>query len=216
MADKNETTDQGGENDARIKDLEAQVQKLIDKNKELSTEKQDAKRKAQEALDAADDAAQRAAEKNGDIDALKAAHAKELKKLQDSLEARDSDLRTIRVDNEIARSITEGNVRPEMAEALTALIKSKVAYENGAASIDGKAIAEHVTSYLGTDGGKHFKRAADHSGSGATGGDGSKATQFTRESILGDKSMEFQKLAATNPNEANAIADRLGMPDLKV
>lgn len=200
MSDTEQTTDEGS-----IEELRAELEKVKAKNKELLTEKQKVKAKAQEAQDAADEAAQTAAERSGDIEALKASHAKELQKLQDKLTAADSDLRTIRVDNEISKALTEGNVRPEMSEALTALLKSKVAYENGQATIDGASIGEAIGSYLGSEVGAHFRRAADNSGSGATGNNGSKASDAGNETW---SLATYQERKATDPAGAAAYATK--------
>lgn len=121
--------------------IRAELEKVKAKNAELLAEKQKAKQKIQEAQDAADEAATKAAERNGDIEALKAAHAKELQKLQQKLDAYDTDLRTIRVDNEISRALNEHQVRPELAEAATALFKSKVQYADGQATVEGKMLS---------------------------------------------------------------------------
>jgi hypothetical protein len=204
MADKNETNDQVGADE--IADLKAQVEKLAAKNKELLGEKQAAKQRAQEAQDAADEAAQKAAEKGGDIEALKAAHAKELQKLQAKLDTTDSELRTIRVDNEIAKALTEGNVRPELAPAVTALVKSQVKYENGAASIEGVAIGEHVASFLGSDTGAHFRRASDNTGSGATGSTSTSPSYVGKEWSLD----QYTALSKTDPAGAAAYAKANG------
>lgn len=209
MSETNDkTTDEGG-TDPR--DLE--IEKLRAKNKELLSEKQKEKAKAQALADEKDEAEAKAAESGGNVEALKAAHTKELAKLQSKLDAADTDLRTIRVDNELARSLTEGNVRSEMSEALTALLKSKVQYDNSVATIDSKPIADFVSEYLGSDVGAHFRRASDNSGGGATGNSStSKPPRMTKENF---NYTDFGKLMVENPAEANALADQLGRPDLK-
>ncbi len=204
MSDTNEnkTADEGS-----MDELRAELEKVKAKNKELLAEKQKVKQKAQEAQDAADEAAQQAAERGGDIEALKSAHAKELQKLQDKLSAADSDLRTIRVDNEITKALSEGNVRSEMSEALTALLKSKVDYSNGVATIDGKAIGEFAGEYLGSATGAHFRRAADNSGVGATGNQTTKsASHAGKEFSLGD----YTELKKTDAAAAAAWATESG------
>jgi len=208
MSDKTETVDQDS-TDSR--DLE--IEKLRAKNKELLAEKQKEKAKAQAFADEKDEADARAAESGGNMEALKAAHAKELQKLQAKLEAADGDLRTIRVDNEISKALANGNVRQELGEGLTALLKSKVQYEGGVATIDGKPIADFATDYLGSDNGAHYRRASDNSGGGATGNtSGTKAARMTKENF---NFTEFAKIALENPAEANAIADAVGRPNLK-
>jgi hypothetical protein len=206
----NQTTDEGG-----IEELRAELEKVKAKNKELLAEKQKVKQKAQEAQDAADEAAQKAAERGGDLEALKAAHAKELQKLQQKLEAADTDLRTIRVDNEITKALSEGNVRSEMSEALTALLKSKVQYEGGIATIDGKAIGEFAGEYLGSETGSHFRRASDNSGGGATGSTNKPPAQheFTKDNFS-SKMGEWMVLAGTDAATAKQIALDVGRSDL--
>jgi len=112
MSVENKTADEGSEitNTTDSADQQTEIEKLRAKNKELLVEKQKANRKAQEAEAAADEAATQAAERSGDIEALKAAHKKELDKLQGKLDAADSDLRTIRVDNELTRAYNEAAV----------------------------------------------------------------------------------------------------------
>lgn len=204
MSDTNEqTTDEGG-NDS---DLRAEIEKLKAKNKELLAEKQKVKLKAQEAQDAADEAATTAAERSGDIEALKAAHKKELDKLQAKLDGYDSDLRTIRVDNEITKALNDGNVRSEMSEAITALLKSKVEYANGVASIEGKPISEFAGEYLGSATGAHFRRAADNSGGGATGNQSTKGNSHAgKDFSLGG----YTTLKQTDPAAAAAWATETG------
>lgn len=204
MSETNDkTTDEGGNDN----DLAAEVAKLRAKNKELLAEKQKAKQKAQEAQDAADDAEARSAEKGGDIEALKAAHAKEIQKLQAKVDTYDADLRTVRVDNEISKALGEGNVRSEMSEALTALLKSKVDYSNGVATIEGKPIGEFAGEYLGGSAGSHFRRAADNSGSGATGNTSTKSNSYAgKEFSLG----EYQTLKQNDASAAAAWATESG------
>lgn len=207
---ENETANEGStDNDLRI-----EVEKLRAKNRELLTEKQKAKQKAQEAQDAADEAAALAAENGGNIEALKAAQAKELKKVQEKLDASESDLRTIRVDHELARAVSEGNVRPEMVRAVTAMLKSEVTYENGVATIDGKPIAEHVSAYLAGKDGAHFVRAADNSGGGATGSNQAiKTPKLSKPPVSNDEWTTFDKMDVA---ERNALADSWGTPELKL
>ncbi|MBV2150180.1 hypothetical protein KRZ98_18250 [Sphingobium sp. AS12] len=204
MTTENKTADAGSEtiitNDGA--DLQSEIEKLRAKNKELLAEKQKAKIKAQEAQDAADEAQTQAAERSGDIEALKALHTKELQKLQAKLEAADGDLKTIRVDNELTRAYNETG-RPELAEQFIAWAKSRVQYENGNATADGVPLGEFVGNYLGSEIGGHFRRVADNSGSGATGSDGSKAFPMNASNWDNTKFMEY---ASQDPASARAMA----------
>lgn len=207
---ENETAAEGSTDN----DLRVEIEKLRAKNRELLAEKQKARQKAQEAQDAADEAAAQAAENTGNVEALRAAHAKELKKLQERLDASDADLRTIRVDNEIARAISEGDVRPEMVRAVTAMLKAEVVYENGSASIDGKPIADHVSKFLAGKEGAHFVRASDNSGSGAIGS--ANAIKTPRLSAPPKTDAEWKTFDSLEVAERNSLADSWNMPSLKL
>lgn len=215
MTTDNKTAEEGSEtiitNDDA--DLQAEIVKLRAKNKELLAEKQKVKLKAQEAQDAADNAATAAAERNGDIETLKAAHATAIKKLQDKLDAADSDLRTIRIDNELTRAYNE-NGRPELAEQFIAWAKGRVQYENGTATVDGASLGEFVGSYLGSEVGAHFRRVADNSGSGAIGN--SSTTSPIRLNKRPSTPAEWDYLDGLSTSERNAVCDAIGAPDLKV
>jgi hypothetical protein len=208
MSDKNETVEQDS-TDPR----DTEIEKLRSKNRELLAEKQKEKQKAQALADEKDEAEAKAAESGGNVEALKTAHAKEILKLQARLDATDTDLRTIRVDNEITKALSDGNVRSEMSDALVALFKSKVDYQNGVATIEGKAISEFAGEYLGSATGAHFRRAADNSGGGAMGNTSTaKPPAMTKETF---NYTDFGNLMVSDPAAANALADQLGRPDLK-
>lgn len=202
MSDKNETVEQDS-TDPR--DLE--IEKLRAKNKELLSEKQKEKAKVQALADEKDEAEARAAESGGNVDALKAAHAKELAKLQAKLDASDGDLRTIRVDNEISNALASGNVRQELSEGFTAILKSRVQYDGGVATIDGKPIADFASEYLGSDVGSHYRRASDNSGAGANGNTSTKTSDLTGKPF----SLElYQQRKAVDPAGAAAWATETG------
>jgi chromosome segregation ATPase len=197
-----------------IADLKAQLEKVNERNRMLIAEKQKAKAKAQEALDAADEAAQQAAERTGDIEALKAAHGKELAKLKAERDSLMADLRTIRVDNEISRALREGNTIADYDEPLTYMFKAKADFSNGEASIEGKPVYEFISDYLGTSAGQKYVRAAENTGGGATGNSTTVAqTKLTKRPST---PAEFDVLDAMPVSERNAFLDSIGAPDLKV
>lgn len=216
MSEKNETVieDSNPIITTDSADLQAENEKLRAKNKELLIEKQKVKQKAQEAQDAADNAATQAAERNGDIEALKVAHANELKKLQDKLDASSNDLRTIRVDNEITRALAEGNVFDYQIKPLTFMFKAEVSYENGIATIEGKPIADHISEYLGSTEGQHMRRGSTTSGSSATGNTTpTVAPMLTKRPVT---QAEWDYLDNLEVNARNALCDRISAPDLKL
>lgn len=204
MSDTNKETTTSGEDLASlIAELRAELaaeraekEKVKNKNKELVSEKQIAKQ-------AADDAALDAAEKSGDIEALKASHARALQAELEKREAADAELRTIRVDNEITNAYNRAG-RPELAEQFIAWAKNKAQYENGAATMNDKPIGEAVAEYLNSSVGAHFRRASDNSGSGATGNTNTTApsSQFSED--------EYLRRYQTNAGEAKQWAVSTG------
>lgn len=214
MTDNTKTADEGSEDlaalvarlQAEVVSERAEKEKVNSKNRELIAEKQ-AARAATEAAEL------QAAERNGDIEALKTAHTKELQKLQAKLDAADSDLRTIRIDNELTRAYTEKG-RPELAEQFIAWAKGRVQYENGAASVDGASIGDFVDTYLGSANGAHFRRVADTSGTGATGNNSTVAPlKLTKPPVT---QAEWDYLDSLAPDVRNALCESIGAPKLKV
>lgn len=186
--------------------LKAKNAELISKNKTYQTELEQLR--AEKAEREAE-----AERKAGDFAALEKRltekHEKAIKAMQERNDALDAELRTIKVDNELASNYVALNGRPELAPAFSALMKSQAVYENGEATIQGKSIADYVSGYLKTKEGLHFVRADDNSGSGAMGSE-AKATQWTRETIM-SRATEFGQFAKENPAEAKAIADSVGL-----
>ncbi len=124
-----------------------------------------------------------------------------------------ADLRNTRVDSAISAAIASGNVRPEMVEAVEAILHRKVQYEDSEATINGKSIADYAKSYFGKDG-AHFVRAADNAGADSQGNSGAKAVahSMTKENF---DINEFTMIQLDNPELANSIAEAVGRPDLK-
>lgn len=203
---------------ARIAELETEKTALKTKNSELIDREKVAKTKAEEAESAREEAAERAERDAKDVEAIEkrltAKFQKDIDKLTAERDTLATDLRVIRVDNEITKSLSESNVRPEVGEALTALLKSKVQYNEGVATIDGQSIFEFTGAYLGSEAGAFFRRPADNSGGGAVGN--------TQKSVNGRLTKrpttpaEFDILDAMPAAERNAFLDSINAPDLKV
>lgn len=184
------------------------VSGLKNKNADLLRQIKDLKKRADDAEKLADEAADNLAAG----DELKSLQ-REFNKLQKTVETltgeRDtlaSDLRATRVDSAISAAIASGNVRPEMVEAVEAVMHRKVQYDDGAATIDGKPIADFAKTYFSKDG-AHFVRAADNSGADATGNNGAKAVDYSNKPF---SLTEYQTLRGTNPQAASAWAEATG------
>ncbi len=184
------------------------VSGLKNKNAELHRKLKEAEKRAVDAEKLADEAADNLAAG----DELKSLQ-REFNKLQKTVDTltgeRDTlatDLRATRVDSAISAAIASGNVRPEMVEAVEAVMHRKVQYDDGAATIDGKPIADFAKTYFAKDG-AHFVRAADNSGADATGNNGAKSVDYSNKPFaLG----EYQTLRASNPQAAAAWAEATG------
>lgn len=142
-------------------------------NKKLKQEKTDASKAAADAKDAADAAAQEAAEKSGDIEAIKKslmdAHAKELKKLTDANTALNRNLEKLTVDDAISSAIAKAGVLPQHVRAMTLLMKDGVVFDQGTATRDGQPLADALTAFLGSDDAAPYLPASGSSGAGARG-----------------------------------------------
>ena len=194
--------------------LKAQNAQLIGELRKLKA--------AQAALEAErDNKATEAAKASGDIEALTtrltAKHQAEIAAVQESLKARDAQLQKLAVEGAITQAIASGNVLPHNIKPLTAMFKAEVEWdaENAQGSIEGKPITDYVTSFLKSKDGSHYVAPSKSSGTGAEG-----AAQATETSKWGDGKdinlTDWYREAKADPAAANAEADRLGRPDLKV
>lgn len=201
-----------------LQKAQASITKLEEKNKELQTEKQAAKAKADEAEAARDEAAERAERDAKDVEALEKRLSAKFQKDIDNLTRERDDanakLRTTLVDNEIARAIRDNNVRDGMDEPLIALFQSKVKFENGEATIDGQSIGEFAQGYLGSEKGAYFRRPSDVSGADATGNTTKSVTAKLTKRPTTPAEMDI--LDAMPDGERNAFLDSIGAADLKV
>lgn len=122
-------------------------------------------------------------------------------------------LRTYKAETAIAQSLAANNVDSKHSSLLTKALKADIEYtEAGDPMIEGKPIDAYLKGYFAKDG-LSYVRAADNSGGGSTGGQGSQGAVMTRENFSYG---EFAKIQAQDPQQANAIADSIGRPDLKV
>lgn len=147
----------------------------------------------------------------------------EIKKLQkqvtDLTGERDtfaSDLKTMRVDNEVKSAIAAANIRPELVPAVEALLLRNAKYEDGQATIDGKSICDHAKRFFTSKEGSYFVRAPESSGSASTGNDGAVANNWTKAPVTSDEWNAFDRLANDDPGLRNSLADKWGKPELKV
>lgn len=193
--------------DKATKGLKDKVSELHSVNKALKDE-------AQAAKDAAEQAEHDAAEKSNSVDDVRRSYDAKLKKLQDTIDARDKTLNTMLIDTAIATKIGEAGVFPHFAKAVTAMLKADAVVKNGEAMVGDVPLADYISGFLVSDEGKHFVAAPANGGAGATGST-AKSSKFTKPPETADEWDRFMKASAANPAETNALADAWGRPDLK-
>jgi hypothetical protein len=200
---------------ARIAELETQNEKLKADKSTAIGEKNRAKAEAAEAKEAQQREKDDAAAKTGDVEGLKAAHAREIKKLQDQLAERDTSIASMLIDNAIASKAVEAGVFPHLVDGFTAMMKMAAKVENGQAMVGDHSLADHMSSYLASANGKNFYPAPQNGGGGATGST-AKATTNSKQPETADEWNTFFKLTNDNPALANSLAEQWGRPELKV
>lgn len=211
MSEETNTSDLQAQLDA----LKEQLAKAEKSKKEALGEKFKLAKDLEDEKAAREAAAEEAERQAGNIAALEKRIADKFQKQIDQLTAErtalDNDLRTIRVDNEISKTLDAQNVLPHMKAPLTALYKTMAQYENGEAAIEGKPLGEYISAHLQGDDGAHYRAASSNSGSSASGNTATTAKDgtFTRENFNLTK---FSEVAKTDPAKANAIAAELGLP----
>ena len=105
----------------------------------------------------------------------------ELEKLNKSLTEKDGALTKYLIDAGLTDALAKAGVQAPMLDAVKALHQSKASInaKDGAyeALIDGKPLAEFVTTWAQSDQGKHFVAAPQNNGGGAQGGSGKAAAK---------------------------------------
>lgn len=191
----------------------ASITALENKNKELLKEKQKAAADADEARELAEEAAADKAREAKDVDAIEKRltdkHNKELARLKGDLDARDAQLSKMLIDNAIATALTQHNVAPQFAKAVTAMLKMDAKIENGEAMLGDVAINDGITAYFGSDEGKAFVAAPANSGAAAMGSKGTTITAPDKWNMT-----TFVNMKADNPEGAKAFAQKHGFSHL--
>lgn len=164
---------------AKIEELSNGVEALSAKNKELLAEKKVLQAKAKGAdIDPADHAAlqTKVEELTEQLGTASKKGTAEIEKLTKQLTEKDGALRKHLVDEGLTAAAIKAGVAPHYLDAVKALHGSKVQVEvkDGAyvALLDGKPLADGLTTWAQSDHGKHFVSAPANSGGGAQGGGG--------------------------------------------
>lgn len=181
-----------------IQKLEAKNEELIGKLKTESARADDAESASGTELEQAIKRAEKA--------------EREAKAANERADTTAKGLREFKASNALTAAIASANVDSDHVAMLTKAMRADIQFDDaGEPNIEGKTIEAYAKSFF-SDAGKRYVRAADHSGGGASGSEGSKAPRMTKENFSYG---EFAKIQLSNPEEANAIADAVGKPELK-
>lgn len=190
----------------RIAELEASIEALTAKNRELMNENKAAKAKAKGAeIDPADYAALQSEVEALKSDLAKAAKesAKTIEQLQKSLTDKDTALQSYLIDNGLTEALVKAGVRSEFMPAAKAMLRSQaqIKADNGeySALMGDKPLIDAVTEWAASDEGKHFIAAPANSGGGASGGNGGSPTQ-PKGNLGGDKVQRVNAIKQMFPN----------------
>ena len=119
-------------------------------------------------------------------------------------EAAEGSTSKLLVENGLNDALAKANVtNPALVKAAKAMLAGQVELvdDNGTkvAKVGGKALAEHITEWAGSDEGKNFVTAPDTNGSGAQGARGSNHNQ-SQGDLGGSKQERTAAIAARFPD----------------
>lgn len=185
-------------------------------NADLTKDLKTLKAQIAELTTAKEEAETAAAEKAGDIDTirkqLEAKHKKEIDNLTRERDQLSSDLRTIRVDNEINSAIASLGIKTEFVPAVEALLHRRVEYADGQASIEGQPIGEWAKAWSAKEGAV-YRPAPNNSGAGAMGNDGTQPSALPIPKSAEEITSAHMALSRTDPAAYNAIIDQSPLGD---
>jgi len=193
--------------DERIAELEAAIDALTAKNRELLGEVKVAKARAKGAeIDPAEHAALQS-----EVDALRADltkvtkdSTKTIEQLQKNLTDKDGALQSYLIDNGLTDALVKAGVRSEFMGAAKAMLRNQAQIKaedgNYAALMGDKPLVDGVAEWASSDEGKHFISAPANSGGGAAGGNGSQQSLAPNGNLGGDKTQRVNAIKNMFPN----------------
>lgn len=196
---------------------QASIANLEAVNKNLKKEKTDAKAAADAAEEAREEAAREAAEQSGNVEtvraALEAKHKKDLKAVQDKLEASNTQLTNLLIDGEITKSLV-ANVKDTFHhEALSAYLKMNTKLENGVAMRGDMTLEDSLNDYFTNGAGKNYVTAPSTVGTGATGARTTSTNQWNTKPSTPEEHFKFAKLSKEDPALYDSLRAKFGMTD---
>lgn len=183
---------------ASIQKLEAKNEELIGKLKSESARADDLENASGSELEKAVKRAEKA--------------ERDLKVANERADKSDKGLRDFKASNALTNAIATANVNSDDVAMLTKALRGDIMFgDDGEPTIEGKSIEDYAKSFFSGPG-KKYVRVADNDGGGATGGAKTTQPRMTKENFT---YAGFAKIQLENEEEANAIADAIGRPELK-
>lgn len=182
---------------------------LKKKNSELLSKLDEAKDAAKAAQKDADDAAAQKDREEKNIDAIEKRHAAELKKRDDQITSLTTEVTSYKIDGAIRENLTKHGFDQTHHDLLFDAMKAKARLDGTEAMIGDVSIEDHFATFASSDTGKRYMPAPDNGGASAQGGKPTTPSAMTKENF------SLTAFMALPDAEKNAVADRLGMPELK-
>jgi len=191
----------------RIAELEAAMEALSAKNRELLGEVKVAKARAKGAeIDPNDFVALQTENEALKLQLEKTTKdsAKTIETLQSSLTEKDGALQSYLIDNGLNDAMLKAGIKTEFMAAAKAMLKSqtKLMAENGqySALMGDKPLNDAIAEWAAGDEGKHFVSAPANSGGGATGGTGNGIPIAPKGNLGGDKTQRTNAIKQMFPD----------------
>lgn len=206
----------GGDDDAdaALKKVQDKLTKSVEAEKALRAkvrefEADKAAREADEAKKADDEA-----RKKGEWDKIEEGHKKTIAEKEGEALLWRSRYEEKVISLELGSALDDVKVRPEMRKIVSAFLQNENVIEldeNGAASIDGKPIAEFVQAWAGTDEGKAFIVNGSSGGDAHGSGKGDSGDDGDNPWMLGKVNLDKQgAIWKADPAKARALAAAAG------
>lgn len=191
----------------RIAELEAAMEALSAKNRELLGEVKIARAKAKGVeIDPNDFMALQTENETLKSQLEKTAKdsTKTIETLTSTIAEKDGALQSYLIDNGLNDAMLKAGIKTEFMAAAKAMLKSqtKLVAENGqySALMGEKPLYEAITEWAASDEGKHFVSAPANSGGGATGGNSNGAAFAPKGNLGGDKGQRVNAIKNMFPD----------------
>jgi phage I-like protein len=149
-----------------------------------------------------------------EVDREKNKLQREIDKLTKANDGLSQQLKTLTIDNVIAKAMTDHGVFPDAVPMLEAFLRSGAEIKDGVAVKGDTTLDEAVSSYFASDAAKRFIPAPVNTGAGATGSStAAKSHGFTKENFK-DRQMEWAMMEKTDPAAFRQIAIDTGNTNL--